>query len=85
MTHYFKLYFDIKVHHNLISGPYHVLESIKLANQQPEEIQSIIKPVIQNGAYHAHSESVLLFLLGSVDIDLRDKGVDANLAIRGEN
>ena len=34
---YSPMWFDIKVKHQLINGPYHVLKQIKLVNQQQEK------------------------------------------------
>ena len=62
---YFKLYFDIKVRNSMVEGPNHILTTLRLFRKQPKEVQNIIKDTISRGAYHAHSENVLLALLCS--------------------
>ena len=63
---YFKLYFDIKVKNSLVYGPIHVLTSLRLFRTQPKEVQDAIKDTIIRGAYHAHSENLILSLLSSI-------------------
>ena len=62
---YFKLYFDIKIKNSMVEGPNHILTTLRLFRKQPKEVQNIIKDTISRGAYHAHSENVLLALLCS--------------------
>ena len=79
---YFKLYFEIKVKHHISYGPRHIVSSLKLLNQQASEVKNIITPVIQRGAYHAHSENVLASFVCSDSEEDRVFAVDKILKIR---
>ena len=52
---YFKLCFDIKVKHNLIHGPYHVLTQLCILRTLPKKVQNIVTPYIRTGAWYSHS------------------------------
>lgn len=82
---YFKLYFDIKVNHHLIHGPYHVLTQLCILRTLPKKVQNIVTPYIRTGAWYSHTECILLSLLGSTDADDRKFAVDMILKIRGKN
>ena len=82
---YFKLYFDIKVKHHLIHGPYHVLTQLCILRTLPKKVQNIVTPYIRTGAWYSHSECILLSLLGSADGDDRQFAVDMIMKIRGQN
>ena len=62
---YFKLYFEIKVKHYLVHDPNHVLIQLRILKFLPMEMQDIVTSCIRTGAWYAHSECVLLSLLGS--------------------
>ena len=66
---YLKLYFDIKVKHNLVHGPLHILSSIEILRMQPKEVQDIIEKYVLRSAFHAHPENLLLALLASTNTD----------------
>ena len=81
---YFKMYFDIKVKHTLIYGPEHILTQLRLMRELPDHVKEIITPFIRTGAWHSHSECVLLSLLGSQSEDDRIFAVEKILSLRGE-
>lgn len=80
---YFKLYFDIKVRNSMVEGPNHILTTLRVFRKQPREVQNIIKDTISRGAYHAHSENVLLALLCSNLKEERVFAIEKILHIRG--
>ena len=80
---YFKLYFDIKVKNCLTDGPNHILTALKILRTQPKEVQDIIKDTISRGAYHAHSENLILSLLSSNVESERVFAIEKILQIRG--
>ena len=46
-------------------APQHILSALQLLKDQTSQVKAIIIPVVERGAYHAHSESILLSLLSS--------------------
>ena len=78
---YFKLFFDIKVKHNIADAPYHILTSIRILKTQPTQVQEIVTPYIKSGAWYSHSECIILSLLSSTDFDDRSFAVDKILQI----
>ena len=80
---YFKLYFDIKVRNSMVEGPNHILTALRIFKKQPNEVQNVIKDTISRGAYHAHSENVLLALLCSSVQEERVFAIEKILSIRG--
>ena len=67
---YSVMWFEIKCEPNILSGPKHVLNLLKLVKKNClPEVMEVVKPVIQRGARHAHSENLLLSLLGSANED----------------
>ena len=80
---YFKLYFDIKVKNSLVHGPIHVLTSLRIYRTQAKEVQDAIKETIVRGAYHAHSENIILSLLSSNIEEDRVFAIEKILQIRG--
>ena len=82
---YFKLYFDIKVKHSLVDGPYHVVTALRITRTLPKKVKDIVSPYIATGAYHAHPENVLLTLLGSEIQKDRKFAIETILKIRGSS
>ena len=62
---FFKQYFEIKGKHHIKYGPGHIDFSLDLLQKQTPEVEDIVTPVIQRGAYHANSQSVLTSLFSS--------------------
>ena len=81
---YFKLYFEIKVKHYLVHGPNHVLTQLRILKSLPMEMQDIMTPYIRTAARNAHSECVLLSLLGSDVAENRSFAIQWIFKIRGE-
>ena len=80
---YFKLYFEIKVKHYLVHGPYHILTQLRILKSLPMEVRDIVTPYIRTGAWYAHSECVLLSLLGSDVAEDRSFAIQWIFKIRG--
>ena len=78
------MYFDIKVKHLLADAPKHIVTSLRILKTLPSRVRQIISPHIQSGAWHAHSENILLSLLTSHDRMERDFAVNEILKVRGE-
>jgi hypothetical protein len=81
---YFKLFFDIKVKHHLIHGPYHVLTQLRILRTLSRQVKDIITPYVRTGAWYSHSESVLLSLMGSKDAKDREFAVNMIMKVRGK-
>ena len=62
---YFKMYFDIKVHHMIVDAPYHVLTSLRILKTMSKKVKDIITFYVKTGAWYAHSQCLLLSLLSS--------------------
>ena len=82
---YFKLFFDIKVKHHLIHGPYHVLTQLRILRTLPKNVKTIVTPYVRTGAWYSHTECILLSLLGSEKAEDRKFAVQMILKIRGES
>ena len=79
--------------HHIKYGPEHIVSSLDLLRKETSKVKDIITPVIQIGAYHVHSESVLTSLLcGEREedrsfalekiIQLRNGSESGNLSVR---
>ena len=82
---YFHIWFEIKVKHSIIEGPYHILTLLRLVRLQDKDVREIVTPYIKTGAWFAHPEAVLLSCLGSPKREDRMFGVSQILKIRGES
>ena len=77
------MWFEIKCHPAFINSPRHILRMVQLLeNYAPRRVKEIVVPVINRGAYHAHSENILLSLLVSKDKEERNIAVDVITRIR---
>jgi hypothetical protein len=65
VTIYYKMWFEIKCAPLMIDGPRHLLKTVQLLSSASAEVKSIVEPVVQRGAFHGHSENILLSLLCS--------------------
>ena len=83
VTNYYPMWFSIKCECRLIAGPFHLLKAVKLLAIATDEVQEIVRPVIQRGSYHGHSENILLSLLCSSDAGDRRFAVSRFLRVRG--
>ena len=77
---YFQIWFDIKVKHAIVQGPYHILTLLRLVRQKSQEVQDIVTPYVLTGAWFAHSEP----LLASSNQKDREFAVAQILKIRGD-
>ena len=82
---YFQIWFDIKVKHSIVDGPYHILTLLRLVRQQSEEVREIVIPYVRSGAWFAHPEAILVSLLSSPVPEERKFAVDQILTIRGDS
>ena len=79
---YFKLYFDIKVKHNLTDAPFHILTTLRLLRKQPKKVQDILTFYVRKSAWYAHHENLLLSLLVSQEKNDRIFAVSQILGLR---
>ncbi|KAG0723594.1 hypothetical protein GWK47_042412 [Chionoecetes opilio] len=79
---YFKLYYDIKVHHRLEDGPKHILMQLRVMRSQPKKVQIAVTFYVRTGAWFTHSECVLLSLMASQSEDDRRFAVTQILKLR---
>ena len=62
---YYKMWFEIKCAPKMIDGPRHLLKTVQLLSAATPEVKAVVEPVVKRGAYHGHSENILLILLCS--------------------
>ena len=82
---YSPLWFEIKVKHSWIDGPYHILKQLQLVKLQPKKVQDIVLPYLDSSAWNAHSENLLQTLLCSSDSGDRRFAVDTICKLRGSS
>ena len=80
---YSPLWFEIKVKHGWIDGPYHILKQLNLVSLQPSIVQNIVLPYVESSAWNAHSENLLQTLLCSSDSGDRRFAVERICRLRG--
>jgi len=59
-----------------------LLQMIKLLQKLPLSIRAVVWPVVQQNAYWAHPENVLLAMLADADRDNRETAIDITKTIR---
>ncbi|KAG0730158.1 hypothetical protein GWK47_003325 [Chionoecetes opilio] len=57
---YFKLYYDIKVHHRLEDGPKHILTQLRVMRSQPKKVQTAVTFYVRTGARFAVTQILKL-------------------------
>ena len=82
---YCPMWFEIKVKHNWLVGPRHVLYQMQLFKLQSKSVQEILLPTLQRSAWNSHSESVLQTMICSIDRKEREFAVKMILKICGRN
>ena len=82
---YFKMYFDIKVKHNLVDAPHHIITMLRILRKQPKQVRDVVTFYVRSGAWYAHPENVLLSLLASSESKDRKFAVDQILKARGKS
>ena len=71
---------------NILHGPRHMLKAVQLVDKYcTAQVKTVVHPVLQRGAWHAHSENLLLSLLGSEDFEERKLAVEKIIEIRGDD
>ena len=80
------MWFEIKCKNKLIHGPDNALLNIQIIRKfAPPKVHEIVKPVVERGSWHAHSENILYSLLCSPIKKNRTFAVKQILKIRGNS
>ena len=80
------MWFEIKTKPNIVNGPRHFLKSVQTLNKfSPPEVIKIVEDTVNRGAWHAHSENVLLSLICSDDEQERRFAIKKILDLRGQS
>ena len=82
---YFKMYFDIKVKHNLVDAPLHIITMLRILRKQPKQVRDVVTFYVRSGAWYALPEKVLLSLLASSESKDRKFAIDLILKARGKS
>ena len=82
---YFKIYFDIKVNHNVVDAPHHIITMLRILRKQPKQVRDVVTFYVRSGAWYAHPENVLLSLSASSEAKDRKFAVDQILKARGKS
>ena len=73
----------MKVKHLIADATYHILTSLRLLKSQPKKVKDAITFYVWTGAWYAHSECLLLYLLASSDSLDRQFAISQILQLRG--
>ena len=68
---YIPTWFSIKRHESIIYGSKNLFSLVQRCQKLDEKTKKVVQPVIQNNAYFAHSECLLLAMIADHDINLR--------------
>ena len=79
------MWFQIKSHPKAVDGPKNLFMMVELVRQFPQPDQVFLKRKIQNNAYFAHSENILLTMLTDTDEAIRHRAVDLIQKIRAKS
>ena len=88
MIHYFPMWFVIKADSSIIKGPHHKLREIQIVqhlngkDMRSKKVKEIAMKFIEKGAWHAHSENILLSLLCSPEEEDRRFAIKKIASIR---
>ena len=77
-------WFNVKVKHNWVEGPNHLLYQLELLRSQRKKVLTLVMPTISRSAWYAHSEAILQAMLCSEKVEERSQAVEKILEIRGE-
>ena len=69
------MWFEIKTKPFIKDGPHHFVKQLNLMKKLPENLQSIVWPVLRRNSYWCHSENVLISMLSALDRNMRIKAV----------
>ena len=75
VVHYIPVWFMVKQHSNCAEGAKNLYRSVQLLRELPEEIQKVVRPVLQRNAYWAHPEQLLLGMIANEHAELRLEAV----------
>ena len=73
----------MKVKHLIADATYHILTSLRLLKSQQKKVKDAITFYVRTGAWYAHSEYLLLYLLASSDSLDRQFAFSKILQLRG--
>ena len=82
MKVYIPNWFNTKIKHNWIQGPYHVLFQLQTFREIKLENQTTLKEHIQRSAWYSHSENILQSMLCSDQEEERWWGVNKIISLR---
>ena len=82
MKVYIPNWFNMKIKHNWIQGPYHVLFQLQTFREIKLENQTTLKEHIQRSAWYSHSENILQSMLCSDQEEERWWGVNKIISLR---
>lgn len=71
LLHYIPMWFSIRQHSSCVFGSKNFFRSVELLRQLPEEIQDIVRPVMQRNGFWAHPEQLLLAMVADEDAQTR--------------
>ena len=77
-------WFKIKSESKFTSGPSNLFYQMKLVQNQPEEAQNVVKPVIQRNGYFAEPGVLLCSMLESDNKDVKSKAIDILKSVRSK-
>ena len=73
---YAPVWFAIKRSPSCINGPRHYHDLIKRSRYLPDSLKAIVDPVIKRNGYFAHSENLVLAMIGDPRASVRKSAVD---------
>ncbi|CAH1104499.1 unnamed protein product [Psylliodes chrysocephalus] len=79
---YAPMWFVIKSKPSCLYGAKHVFETIRLCKYLPDELKTIVYPVIQRNGYFGHPENILISMLWDENSTIRKLSVLRILKIR---
>ena len=82
---YAPMWFLVKSNPGFSKGAAHLFQLMQMLKQQPQEVQDIVKKVVQRNAYFAHGENILAAMLTDPDRAVRELAVTRILAARKQN
>ena len=72
---YVLTWFSIKGHESIVNGSKHLFGLIQRCEKLYESTRQVVKPVIKNNGYFAHSECLLLSMIVDQNVNLRKLAV----------
>ena len=75
-------WFQIKTHPRSVDGPRNVLKMVEYQRKLEPDLQKVVQKVMQQNAYFAHPEAIVLSMLADDDGEIRAQAVNTILTIR---